>query len=135
MRHGADIALLFGDIVDQHRLPQLRGFPGDTFSYLDPHPLRNLSRISDLEAHTQFLRAFVEQENGKDFVVDDFAHQFSHAAQSGVEIERSVDYVGDLEQQWLDGRNSSDLGFGSAHDSYDSSGAADRFGQPETRLY
>ena len=44
-----------------------------------------------MKAETQPMGLLVEEEDREDFVVDDFADQFRHAAQSGIEVERGVD--------------------------------------------
>ncbi len=52
-----------------------------------------------MKAHVKFLALFIEQKNGKDFVVDDLAHQFGDAAQGSLEIERGIDDVRHFEQE------------------------------------
>ena len=61
-------------------------------------PLGNLARISHLKADSQVLCFFIYQQDGEDLVVNDFAYQFSHAAQGGVQVEGGVDDVRHLEQ-------------------------------------
>ena len=58
-------------IVDQDCLAALHGLSGDALPDLDDDTLGDLGRMSDLKANAQLLRLFVEQQNGKDFVVDD----------------------------------------------------------------
>ena len=101
IRHRLDVALFFGDVFDQNRLPRLGRPTRDPVSYFDPRPLGVLPRIANLKTEAQLLGAFVEQKNGKDLVVDDLAHQFGNPAQGRVQVERSVDHVGHLQQQRL----------------------------------
>jgi hypothetical protein len=54
------------------------------------------------EAEAKFVGALIEQQDGEDLVVDDLAHQFGHALEQGVEIERGVHHVGHLEQEGID---------------------------------
>src|SRR5262249_61658754 len=49
----------------------------------------------------KLLRLLIQQEDAKDLIVYDFAHQFGHPAQGSVEIERGVHHVGYFEQEWL----------------------------------
>ena len=93
---------MLGNVVHQDGLAALRCQPGDALANLDLHPLRNFARISHLEADAQLLRLFVQQQDGKDFVVDDATHQFRHAAQRGVQVEGGIDHVRHLKQQRLD---------------------------------
>ena len=80
----------------------LRRQPGDALANLDLYPLGNFARISHLEADSQVLCFFIQQQDGEDFVVNDPAHQFRHAAQRGVQVEGGVDDVRHLKQQRLD---------------------------------
>ena len=70
-----DIALFLRDIVHQHRLTQLSGAAGNALTYFHAHAFGNLARIAYMEPHAKFLGAFAEQENGENFVVDDFADE------------------------------------------------------------
>ena len=45
---------------------------------------------------------FVNQQNGKDLVIDDFTHQFCHSAQSGVEVKGGIYNVCHLKQKRFD---------------------------------
>ena len=58
--------------------------------------------IADLEAKAQFLRFFIEQKDGKDLVINDFAHHFGHAPQRGIQVERGIDHIRDFEQKRFD---------------------------------
>ena len=94
-----DVLGMLRHVVDQDGLAPLRRQPGDALANLDLYPLGNFARISHLEADAQVLCLLIHQQDGKDLVVDDFAHQFGHAAQRGVQIERGIDDVRHLEQQ------------------------------------
>ena len=96
-----NVKLLARYIVNQLRLPRLSRAAGNPLAYFYPNALGYFGRVSDLEAHIQFLPLLVEQENGEDFVVDDLADEFGDATESSFEIERSVNDVGHLEQKRL----------------------------------
>ena len=68
--------------------------------------------MADLKVEAQLLGARVEQENGKNLVINDPLHHFSNAVEQGVEVKRGVKNVRDFNQQRLDintgrGRNCS----------------------------
>src|ERR1700689_1214515 len=123
-----DVARILGNIFNQNRLPQLRCLPGDSFANLDAAALGKFRRISDLKAKTEFLRLFVEQKNGEDFVIDDLADHLGDPAHSRIQIERSREDVGDVQQQRLD-RQAIRLGKDRTHRSYDIS----RYGSSRLR--
>ena len=55
-----------------------------------------------MEANVSSCVFSLSKQDREDFVVDDFAHQFGHAAQRGFQVERGVDHVRHFEQQRLD---------------------------------
>src|SRR5207302_8263498 len=70
-------------------------------AHLHPSPFGKFRRIANLKPEAHFLRLLVEQQDGKNFVVDDLADDFSNPAQRGVEVQRRSEHVGDIEQQRL----------------------------------
>ena len=87
------------DVIDQNGFAPLRRQSGYALANFDLHPLGDFARISHLKTDAQFLGFLIQQEDGEDLVVNDFAHQFRHAAQGGVQVERGVDHVRHLEQK------------------------------------
>src|SRR5208282_4019700 len=55
--------------------------------------------IAYVETNVQFLKRFVEQQDRKNFIVNDFAYQFGHTPQRGFQIESGIHYVGHFEQE------------------------------------
>ncbi len=82
-------------------MPQLGGLSGDSFAHLDARALGKLRRVAHLKAKAQFLSLFVQQKNGEDFIVDDFAHHLRDAAQSRIQVERRRQNIGNFQQQRL----------------------------------
>ena len=116
------IPRILGHVVDQNRLPGLCRLPCYPLANLDSAPLGKFRWIADLKAETQFLGLFVEQKNCEDLIVDHFADDFGDAAHSRIQIKRSGQHVGNIEQQRLDWQA---IRFGNdrTHWSYDSSRA------------
>src|ERR1700756_2415951 len=121
VRNGLDIVVFLGDVVHQNRLPQLRSPPRHSLADLDPHALRIFPRISRLKAEPQLLRFLVQQQDRKNFVVDDLAYQFRDPAQGGIKVERGIDHVGHFQQQRLNFQLALRLGCSGMHCNYDSS--------------
>ncbi len=59
-------------------------------------------RVSDLKAEAQFLRLFIQQQNRKNFVINNFADDFSDPAKGRVQVERCCQHVGDFEEKRLE---------------------------------
>ena len=97
-----DVFGMLGNVIHQDGFTPLRRHSGDALADLDLDSLGDFTRVSNLKADAQVLGLFVHQQDGKDFVVDDFAHQFGHAAQRGVQIEGGVDHVRHFKQKRLD---------------------------------
>ncbi len=93
-----DGILLSGQVVDQHGFAALHGLSGDALADLDADALGDLRRVPDLEANAQVLGFFVQQQNGKNFVVDDALEHLGHTLQQRVKVQRGVHRVGDFEQ-------------------------------------
>ena len=55
--------------------------------------------MADGEAKAEFLRLFVQQQDGENLVVDDTTNQFGNAPQEGVEIKRGVDHIGHFQKK------------------------------------
>ena len=98
---GANIAAFLADVIHQHCLTFLHRKAGNPFAYFYANTFRELGRMSDGEAHPQLLRLFVEQQNGKNLVIDRPPHLFGSALQQGIEVERGVDHVGHFHQEAL----------------------------------
>ena len=91
-----------GNVANQHRFTALRRDARHPFAHFDAQPLRHFRRITHLKPEAQFLRLLVEQQDGENLVINDFAHQFRHPPQRSVQIERGVDHVSHFQQQRLD---------------------------------
>ena len=61
---------LGGNVVDQHRLALLNCPSRNPLSDLNADAFGDLRRMTHLEAYSQFLGFFVQQQDGEDFVVD-----------------------------------------------------------------
>src|SRR5215468_3065497 len=90
------------DIAHQDRLRSLSSDTGNTLAELYAHSFRNIVGITEAKADSQVLRLLIDQKNGKYFVINDFADQFRHPAQGGIEIERGIHHVCDFEQKRFD---------------------------------
>ena len=51
------------------------------------------ARVANLEAHAQLVGAVVQQQNGKDAVVNHGAHQVGHAMQQRLQIQRGIQRI------------------------------------------
>ncbi len=89
---GVDVVLYLPYIFDQNRLALQRRLPGDAAPQLDANPLR-IDRVPGLKAHPQLVRAVVDQQDGKDAIVDHRSHQVRHTMQQGIQVERRVQSV------------------------------------------
>ena len=96
-RCGVDEVLLGRHVVDQHRLAALHRLPGNALPNLDADALRHLGRMADLETNAQLLRLLVQQQDGKNFVIDDPLQHLCHPLQQSVQIQRAVYRVGHLQ--------------------------------------
>jgi hypothetical protein len=103
-RRGVDEVLLRRNIVDQHGLAPQHCLPGDPLAHLDADALGNLGRMADLKSYAQLLGFLVQQQDGKDFIVDNLLQHLGHALQQSVQVERGVDRVGDLKQVRIERR-------------------------------
>ncbi len=101
IRHRRNVFLLLADIVNQNRFAPFRRDSGYALADLDPQPVRQFPRISHLEPEVEFLRLFVEQQDGKNLIVNHLADHLGHALERGVEIERGVDHVRHFQEQGL----------------------------------
>src|SRR5580658_6545213 len=94
---GWDVVLRLGHVVQQHGLASKRHLAHDALAHGHAHAL-SLRRVADLETHAQLVGAFVEQQDGKDAVVDDRANELRGAIEQRLQVERGVESVGELEQ-------------------------------------
>ena len=94
---GGDVVLRRGNVVEQDGLAGEHHLAGNAFADGDTHPL-DLGSVSDLEPHAQVVGAVVQQEDGKDLVMDDRMHQLGSAVEQGLQIERGVQRFGQLHQ-------------------------------------
>src|SRR5579863_8394461 len=99
--HGGNVTRVGGHVTHQNWFTTLGGNAGDPLADLDAETLGDLARVADLKAYAELLGLFIQQQNGKYFIINDLAHQLRHAVQSGVQIERGVDHVRHFEQKWV----------------------------------
>src|SRR5438552_16602403 len=92
---------MFGNVIHEDGLTPLCRHSSYTLANLDLYPFGDFARVSNLEADAQFLSFLVDQQNGKDLVVDDLTDQFRNPPQSGVKVESGVDDVSYLKHQGL----------------------------------
>src|ERR1019366_958405 len=98
-----DEILLSRHIVDQNSLAALYSLSGNDLPNLNTDAFRYLGRMADLETDAQLLRLLVEQQNGKNFVIDDPLQHLCYALQQSVQIQSPVDRVSDFQQVPIDG--------------------------------
>jgi hypothetical protein len=68
--------------------------------------------VADLEAHAEIFGAVIEEEDGKDFIVDDGADEVGDAVHEGIEVKGGIEGVGEfVEEVDLEGLDA-DLGVG-----------------------
>jgi len=61
-----------------------------------------MGQMADLKPETEFLCAFVEQQNSEDLVINHALDYLSYAVQQGVQIKRGVQNIRDFDEQRLD---------------------------------
>jgi hypothetical protein len=88
--------------MDQNCFAPLSRDSSHSFSYFDVETLRHFRRVTHLEAKSEILRLFMKQKDCENLVVDDFANQFRHPAQGGIEVERGINDIRDFEQKRID---------------------------------
>ena len=84
---------MLGNVVHQDGFTPLRRHSGDALADLDLDSFGDFAGVSHLKSDAQILGFFIHQQYGKDLVINDFAHQFGHPAQGGVQIESGIDHV------------------------------------------
>src|SRR5215472_6353792 len=98
-----DVVAWGADVGNEDGFATERGLADDAVAELDAHAL-DLGGVADLEAHPELVGAVVEEEDGKDAVVNYGADEIGHAMHKGVEVERGVECVGEaMEELDLDG--------------------------------
>ena len=90
------------NISNQNGFSLLSRHPGNALAQFYASFFRYIAGIAQAEADAQVLVFFVNQQNGKDLVIDDFTHQFCHSAQSGVEVKGGIYNVCHLKQKRFD---------------------------------
>ena len=88
-----DVIRKRADVVDQHRLSALRHLSYDAFAHANAQPLC-VCGMTNLEAHAQLIGAVVQQQDGKNAVINDGAHQVCHAMQQRLQIQRGIQRIG-----------------------------------------
>src|ERR1041385_2606445 len=91
--NGLNILGRLGDVIHQDGAALLHSAAGNAFAHFHPDTLGNLRQMADLKAKTQLLRAFVQQQDGENLIVDDAFYHLSHALHERVEIKRGVEHV------------------------------------------
>ena len=98
IRVRVDVVVLVRDIVDEKRLALECSLTGDTAAQLDTHAL-DFRGVADLEAHAEVSSALVDEEDGKDLVVDHGADEVRDPVHEGVEVEGGVEGVGEAVEE------------------------------------
>src|SRR5258708_4457997 len=99
--NGFNVIAVLGDIIHQDDAALFHRPSGDAFADFDAGLLRDLRRIADLKAEPQLLRAFVQQQNGKNLIVNDALDHLRYALQQGIQIERGVEHVSHFDENRL----------------------------------
>ena len=94
---GADVVIRLRDVVQQDGLPRERHLSHHSLAHGNAHAL-HLRRVADLEPHAQLVRALIQQKNGEDAVRNEGADQFRGAAEQSLQIEGSIERVGQAHQ-------------------------------------
>ncbi len=94
---GGDVKVRGGDVVEENGLAGERNLANHAFADGNAGAL-DLRSMADLESHAQLMGALVQQEDGKDAVGDDGAHEFSGAAEEGLQVESGVERVGEAHE-------------------------------------
>ena len=87
------------DVLDQHRALRLGRASHNPLPHLDPQAADRVVGVADAEAHPEFLRFLVEQEEGEDLVVDGAFHHLGDTHHQLVQIEGRADALAHFEQQ------------------------------------
>jgi hypothetical protein len=86
-----------GNVIEEHGLAGEGDLTDDAFAEGNARAL-GLGSVADLEAHTEFVGAVVEEKDGEDAVVDDGADELGGAIEEGLEVKCSVEGVSYLGQ-------------------------------------
>ena len=82
------------------RAAALLGRPAhDPLTDLDTQIAHNIIGMADAEAHPQFLRLLIQQENGEHLIIRSALHHLSNTHHQLVEIERGIDAFAYLAEQ------------------------------------
>jgi hypothetical protein len=95
---GADVVLGLGDILDEHRFALEGGLAYHPPAYFEAGAL-DFRRVAYLEAHPELLGAVVEEEDGKDAVVNDGSDEVGDAVHQCVKVESGVESVGEVVEE------------------------------------
>ena len=98
---GREVKTFLGRIVHQDRLPSLCRASSHALTHFHAQAVRDFGRIPDVETKIQLLTLLIQQQDGKNFVVDDFTHEFRHPLECGFKVERGIHHVGDFKQEGL----------------------------------
>ena len=95
---GVDVVFGEGDVFDEERFAEKGSLAGDAATELDAHSF-DLRGVADLEAHAEVSSALVDEEDGKDLVVDHGADEVRDPVHEGVEVEGGVEGVGEAVEE------------------------------------
>src|SRR5215471_21732877 len=78
VRHRLDVVSFLGDVIDQDGAAFLDGAPGNTFADLDTNFFRHLAQVANLKSESELLGTIIQQQDGKDLIVDDALYHLGH---------------------------------------------------------
>src|SRR5215469_16460687 len=97
-----DEVLLGPDVVDQYCFAPLYSLTSNALSDLDADALGDFGRMAHLEAYAQLLCLFVEQQDGKNFVIDEALRHLRDTLQQRVQIKSGVHRIGNFQKVVVD---------------------------------
>src|SRR5579862_6821632 len=69
---------------------------------LYPRLFRHFAEVADLEPETEFLSAFIQQQDGEHFIVNHPLDHLGYSMQQGVQIQSGVQHIRDFHQKGFD---------------------------------
>ena len=114
-----DVMFFFGYVVNSQAPPLQGSLAHDAAPHFEAGAL-DLGGVAYLEAHPELLGAIVDQQDGEDSVVDDGPNQIRDPVHQGIEVERSIERIGQGMQEldlmdWVDADIRSLWGLVGAH--------------------
>src|SRR5262249_16508984 len=100
-RDGGNVLSLVGDVVHQHGSTFLDCPAGYALADLHANAFGDPGQVPNLKTEAELLRAFVEQQDGKNLVINDPLYYLGHPLEQRIEVEGGVEHVSHFNQKRL----------------------------------